>query len=58
MFYPNSNSGFATAIGAGIDLKLMPHIWIRPIQFDYLVTRFSSNTQKQARVSVGVVLYF
>jgi len=55
---PTTDSGFATAIGAGIDLKLIPHVWIRPIQIDYLVTRLHSNTQNQARVSAGVVLHF
>jgi hypothetical protein len=53
-----SNSAFATAFGAGIDLKLVPHLWIRPIQMDYLITRLSGNTQNQVRVSAGVVLHF
>jgi hypothetical protein len=53
-----TDSGFATAIGAGIDLKLVPHVWIRPIQIDYLVTRLHSGTQNQARVSAGVVVHF
>jgi hypothetical protein len=55
---PATNSAFATALGVGIDLKLVPHIWIRPIQIDYLVTRLSGNTQNQARVSAGVALHF
>jgi hypothetical protein len=55
---PNSNSAFATAFGAGIDLKLIPHVWVRPIQIDYLVTRLHSDTQNQARVSAGIVLHF
>jgi hypothetical protein len=55
---PASNSGFATAIGAGIDLKIIPHVWIRPIQIDYLITRLASNTQSQVRASAGVVLHF
>ena len=55
---PTSGSAFATAFGAGIDLKLVPHIWIRPIQVDYLITRLGSNTQNQARVSAGVVFHF
>jgi len=55
---PTTTSAFATAIGAGIDLKLVPHVWIRPIQLDYLITRLGSNTQNQARVSAGVVFHF
>jgi len=53
-----SNSAFATAIGAGVDLKVVPHIWIRPIQIDYLLTRLSGSTQNQVRVSAGVVFHF
>ncbi len=53
-----SGSAFAAALGAGIDLKLLPHIWIRPIQIDYLVTRLRSSTQNQPRVSAGVVFHF
>ena len=53
-----TNTDFATAFGAGIDLRLIPHVWIRPIQIDYLVTRLNNNTQSQPRVSAGVVLHF
>lgn len=53
----SSNSAFATAVGAGIDLKLIPHLWIRAIQIDYLLTRFGSATQNQPRVSAGLVLH-
>jgi hypothetical protein len=55
---PASNLGFATAIGAGFDLKVIPHVWIRPIQIDYLITRLVGNTQNQVRASAGVVLHF
>lgn len=55
---PNTIHSFATAIGAGIDLKLVPHVWIRPIQIDYLLTHLNSTTQNQPRVSAGVVLHF
>ena len=51
-----SASAFATAVGAGIDIKLVPFVSLRPIQLDYLVTRFGSATQNQPRVSAGVVL--
>jgi hypothetical protein len=45
-------------VGVGIDLKVAPFISVRPIQFDYLVTRFNSGTQNQPRISAGVVLHF
>lgn len=54
---PTQNA-FATALGAGIDLKVLPFISIRPIQFDYLATHFNSATQNQPRISAGVVVHF
>jgi hypothetical protein len=53
-----SQNAFATGIGGGIDLKVLPFISIRPIQFDYLLTHFNSTTQNQPRVSAGVVVHF
>jgi hypothetical protein len=52
------DTAFATAIGAGIDVKPFPFVSIRLFQFDYLLTRFGGNTQNQPRASVGVVLHF
>ena len=53
-----SENSFATALGVGIDIKVLPSISVRPIQFDYLLTRFRSTTQNQPRVSAGVVVHF
>ena len=53
-----SASAFAAAVGAGIDIKVTPFASLRAIQLDYLVTRFGSATQNQARVSAGVVFHF
>lgn len=52
------DSAFATAIGAGIDVHVAPFVSFRPIQIDYLVTRFGSGTQSQPRVSAGIMLHF
>lgn len=69
-FAPNSvlvatggspNNGFAAELGVGIDVKIAPFIWIRPVQIDYLATRLSqgnSSTQSQPRVSAGLVFHF
>ena len=54
---PTQNA-FATALGVGIDLKVLPFISIRPIQFDYLLTHFNSANQNQPRVSAGIVVHF
>ncbi len=54
---PTQNA-FATALGVGIDLKVLPFLSIRPIQIDYLLTHFNSTTQNQPRASAGLVLRF
>jgi hypothetical protein len=56
-FSPTQN-GFATALGGGLDLKLLPLLSVRPIQIDYLLTHFNSKTQNQFRYSVGIVVRF
>jgi hypothetical protein len=52
-----SDTSFATAIGGGLDYKI-----IRPIawrfQGDYVQTRFFGSTQNNVRVSTGVVVRF
>jgi hypothetical protein len=52
-----SDTSFATAIGGGLDYKI-----IRPIawrfQGDYVQTRFFGNTQNNIRISTGLVLRF
>lgn len=55
---PDSSTAFALAAGVGIDVKLVPLVFLRPIQIDYLVTRFGSSTQNQPRVSAGLVVHF
>jgi hypothetical protein len=54
---PTQNA-FATTLGGGLDLKVLPFISLRPIQIDYLLTHFNSKTQNQPRVSAGIVLRF
>jgi hypothetical protein len=46
------------AFGAGIDIKVSPLVSFRPIQLDYLTTRFNSAWQSQPRISAGVVFHF
>jgi hypothetical protein len=52
-----SSTGFATAIGGGIDIKVIPHVWVRPIQIDYVITRLNGATQNVPRVSAGLVIH-
>jgi hypothetical protein len=53
-----TRNAFATTLGGGLDLKVLPFISLRPIQIDYLLTHFNSNTQNQFRYSAGIVLRF
>jgi hypothetical protein len=52
-----SNTSFATALGGGLDYKI-----IRPVawrfQGDYVQTRFFGTTQNNIRLSTGIVLRF
>ena len=37
------NNGFAMAAGGGIDFKINKNFSVRPVEVDYLLTRFSAN---------------
>ena len=50
-----SENAFAMTVGGGVDWNATEHIGIRVIQAEYLMTRFLSNTQNNARISTGVV---
>lgn len=51
-----SENAFSMALGGGVDWNATPHIGIRLVQAEYLMTRFFSNTQNNVRISTGVVL--
>lgn len=53
-----SDTSFATALGAGIDVKAARFISIRLFQVDYLRTHLHGTTQNQPRVSAGIILHF
>lgn len=55
--YSASDTAFATALGGGLDFKLIPLVAWR-FQGDYLQTRFFGNTQNNGRFSTGIVLNF
>ena len=38
-----NNNGFAMALGGGIDYQVNRHFALRPVEVDYLLTRFSAN---------------
>src|SRR5277367_3373776 len=53
-----SDNSFSMTAGGGLDWNATSHIGIRVIQAEYLMTRFFSNTQNNARISTGVVFRF
>lgn len=58
-----SDNAFAMALGGGVDVGVSRHFAIRPVQVDYLLTRFNEGTgsaqnQNNLRVSTGVVFRF
>jgi hypothetical protein len=51
------------ALGGGVDVHVAHHFSVRPVQVDYLLTRFNefgngAQNQTNLRVSTGVVFHF
>ena len=53
----DSSTSFATAVGGGLDYKLLPLLAWR-FQLDYVHTHLFSAKQNNARFSTGIVLRF
>jgi opacity protein-like surface antigen len=56
-----SQTTFAMTVGGGVDLKVSPSVAIRPVQAEYLMTRFPdglSNRQDNFRFGAGVDFRF
>ncbi|HEV8491175.1 MAG TPA: outer membrane beta-barrel protein, partial [Candidatus Angelobacter sp.] len=53
-----SSTGAGWVIGGGADYNLNSNWAIRPVQLDYHGAHLFSNTQKDARYSVGLVYRF
>lgn len=51
------DTAFATAIGGGVDYKIIRPIALR-VQGDYVQTRFFGATQNSVRLSTGIVFRF
>jgi len=52
-----SDTSFATALGGGLDYKIIRRVAWR-FQGDYVQTRFFGATQNNVRISTGIVLRF
>jgi hypothetical protein len=59
-----TNNAFDFIIGGGLDIPVTPKISIRPVEFDYLLTRFGNaftggnNNQSNFRYQAGVQFRF
>jgi hypothetical protein len=54
-------SHFALAAGGGVDLRVSPHISIRPVEAEYFLTRIPdglNNRQNNFRFGAGIVFRF
>jgi hypothetical protein len=52
-----SSNQFAFSVGGGVDLGMLPHLYLRP-QVDYVGFRSSGQTLNCTRASVGVAIRF
>jgi len=52
-----TNTSFTTALGGGVDYRLIKFLALR-LEVDYVQTRFYSTTQNNLRLSPGVVVRF
>jgi opacity protein-like surface antigen len=48
-------TAFAFAVGGGVDVKAVNHVWIRLGQLDYIREDFSAHTITSPRFSAGIV---
>jgi len=52
------DTNLAMELGGGVDARVTDGIAIRAVQFDYVMTRFASETQHNLKLSVGVTFRF
>ena len=54
---PFSDNSFGVAIGGGIDTRLIPHVYWRIFEGDYLHTHLFGVGEDNARISTGIVIH-
>ncbi len=52
-----SDSGFSSALGGGLDIKVNERVAIRAFQIDYFRPNFFGEAHNRGRLAVGVVLH-
>ena len=55
--FTDTDTGFAAALGGGLDIRANNRIDIRAFQFDYNPTRVFDSTQHNFRIGVGIVIH-
>jgi hypothetical protein len=53
--FNESETGFAAAIGGGVDFKLSDRVDLRAIQFDYNPNRAEGQTSHNFRIGIGLI---
>lgn len=57
-FFSSNDTGFAGALGGGLDVTLSKNIALRVVQADYMLTRSFGFNRSNGRVSIGLVFRF
>jgi len=55
---PLTDNSFAAAIGGGIDARLVPHVYWRVFEGDYIPSHLFGVHENSARISTGIVVHF
>ena len=55
--FSDTDTGFAAALGGGLDIRASNRIDIRAVQVDYNPTRLGNGTQHNFRIGVGIVIH-
>lgn len=57
-FISSDENAVAFGTGGGVDIRLRPHIALRPLEADYVLTNFAGDRQGSWKVSAGVVFHW
>jgi outer membrane protein with beta-barrel domain len=55
---PQTDNGFATKLGGGLDLAVTPHLAVRAVEADYFRASVFNQSQNSFGLSFGIVLGF
>lgn len=53
-----SDTGFSSAVGGGLDIKVNERVAVRAFQIDYFRPTFFNESHHRGRLAFGVVLHF